>query len=70
MKHILPIAFLCLILLGGCANNRWHKNPLTNLTDKQADWFDRTSEGWLFEDHGQDVEPTDGSSNSNGSASR
>ena len=52
MKRILILtAFAMMLLASGCAKDDWqNKNPLSNLTDKQADWFDRTNEGWRFED--------------------
>ena len=69
MRHILPFAILSLVLFSGCAKDLWHKNHLTNLTDKQADWFDRTSQGWRFEDGGSQDNGS-GTTQNNGSSTR
>lgn len=36
-------------LFGGCASDDPSTTGLRNLTDRQAEWFDRTDEGWRFE---------------------
>ena len=49
MRKYLAVLFLCLFLVAGCTTTGFNRNPLKNLTDRQADWFERTSDGWRFE---------------------
>ena len=50
MRKWLAAIIVCLFFVAGCAATKLNKNPLRNLTDKQSDLFERTSDGWRFED--------------------
>ena len=50
MKKLFLLMICAVLAISvGCAVDSWNKNPLKNLTDKQSDWFDRTSDGWNFD---------------------
>jgi hypothetical protein len=44
----LTILLVSMFLYAGCSSGLFQKNQLRNLSDKQAAWFERTSEGWRF----------------------